>query len=317
MLTLFVLNAVIATTSKQQLSPLGVFYGAMLALLGFILYRGSDGYTLPDEKGRVFSVLRMRRLCAGLGAALCLIGVGAYVLIPQEYVTINAYHAMTRGVLMTAENPETALDAFSINEQYALLNKTLYYDDVPLISFESEQLQQEFYANYGFFGIATYYLTHPDSLLRMTRLAVENAWAVRPASLGNFAREAGFAPGAQTGFFTLCSTFTRRAMPRTVGFIVVWAATILACCRKDRGRLCILLVTVLMGLSQIVISIIGAGDADVSKHIFLFNVAFDLVSFVALAAALNWVYARVRAPGEEKKKRERRGRAKRAPSLPA
>lgn len=33
----------------------------------------------------------------------------------------------------------------------------------------------------------------------------------------------------------------------------------------------------LAGLSQIFISVIGAGDADLSKHEFLFNLSFDLI----------------------------------------
>ena len=38
----------------------------------------------------------------------------------------------------------------------------------------------------------------------------------------------------------------------------------------------------LAGLSQIFISVIGAGDADLSKHVFLFNLTFDfmLINFI-------------------------------------
>jgi hypothetical protein len=33
----------------------------------------------------------------------------------------------------------------------------------------------------------------------------------------------------------------------------------------------------LVGVSQIFISILGAGDADLGKHVFMFNVAFDII----------------------------------------
>ena len=40
------------------------------------------------------------------------------------------------------------------------------------------------------------------------------------------------------------------------------------------------------GLSGIFVSIIGAGDADLSKHEFLFTASFDLVTFAVIADAI-------------------------------
>lgn len=33
----------------------------------------------------------------------------------------------------------------------------------------------------------------------------------------------------------------------------------------------------LVGISQIIISVIGAGDADLAKHVFMYNMSFDLI----------------------------------------
>jgi hypothetical protein len=40
---------------------------------------------------------------------------------------------------------------------------------------------------------------------------------------------------------------------------------------------------ILIGISQIIVPIIGAGDADLAKHMFLFNVAFDTVNVIVFA----------------------------------
>jgi hypothetical protein len=40
---------------------------------------------------------------------------------------------------------------------------------------------------------------------------------------------------------------------------------------------------ILAGLSGIVASIIGAGDADLAKHEFLFTAAFDMVTYLTIA----------------------------------
>ncbi|MFD1903370.1 hypothetical protein ACFSQ7_03245 [Paenibacillus rhizoplanae] len=51
-------------------------------------------------------------------------------------------------------------------------------------------------------------------------------------------------------------------------------------------RLLVILATMLVGLSGIVVSIIGAGDADIAKHEFLFTLAFDLITFQAVASVI-------------------------------
>ena len=55
---------------------------------------------------------------------------------------------------------------------------------------------------------------------------------------------------------------------------------------KNRQRMLILGFVLMMGLSQIAVSIIGAGDADLAKHIFLYNVSFDLCVFILFSAGL-------------------------------
>lgn len=51
-------------------------------------------------------------------------------------------------------------------------------------------------------------------------------------------------------------------------------------------RLLVILATMLVGLSGIVVSIIGAGDADIAKHEFLFTLAFDLIIFQTAASVI-------------------------------
>jgi hypothetical protein len=44
-----------------------------------------------------------------------------------------------------------------------------------------------------------------------------------------------------------------------------------------------IVMIILVGLSGMAVSVIGAGDADLAKHEFLFMVSFDLVLFIVLA----------------------------------
>ncbi len=273
LLIFFTLSSLILTCSKQQFAPLGVLLGVLCLFLK----------TSKKTSSRKISRKWLKRGCAAVLAAA---GVLMYVLIPQEFVEINAYHAMTRGVLMTSENPEKALEDFDINPQYALLDQTIYYDRNPVIDVQNPMLKEDFYGKYGFVSIAKYYALHPGQLIAMLNEAAKSLHSIRPESIGNYEKSAGKAPGAQTGFFSLYSAMKKAWVPKTVGFILLFFAGVLAVSFKDRQRMMILAFVLTMGLSQIAVSIIGAGDADLAKHMFLYNVAFDVSTFVLISAEL-------------------------------
>lgn len=281
LLGLFVLSALILTTSKQQNAPVGV----IVAIMGIslILLRNSRPYRITVS------------LCL---AAMFAAGIATYVWIPKEFVNINKYHAMTRGVLLHSPNPEAALQFFGIDEQYALLKETIYYELYATADVDSPILENHFYKNYSFGSIAGFYAAHPDRLLSILDTAAKNAFTIRPQAMGNYEKSADKEFGAQTRFFSLYSHIKQQAAPKTFGFIVIWLLVITGCYMpsfvasvkaRDYRRLqklVLILATAGIGLSGILVSIIGAGDADLAKHEFLFTVAFDLVTFLAVSDAI-------------------------------
>ena len=88
------------------------------------------------RKKRSYRIITATLLIAILG-----VGIGSYVLIPQEFVNINKYHAMTRGCIMGSVNPEKTLESFGIDKQYAVLDETLYYDPYTSVAVDSELMQ--------------------------------------------------------------------------------------------------------------------------------------------------------------------------------
>lgn len=286
MLVLFVLSAMILTASKQQNAPVGI----IAAIIGvfFIYIRKTSMYRL------VASIL----LVSLLGVGVC-----TYVLIPKEFVNINKYHAMTRGVLMGSADPEKTLESFEIDKQFAILNKTIYYDPYTMIDVESQLLEDEFYSKYGFVSILTYYIKHPRQAEQMLDLAARDGFSIRPKAMGNYEKSVGKPFGTQTVFFSGYSILKYALAPKAFGFIIIWLLIILglytpsfvAAIRSQQWRKTIRLPLIVMligvGLSGIFVSIIGAGDADLAKHEFLFTVIFDMVSLITivdLAAKRLW-----------------------------
>ncbi|SFB46616.1 hypothetical protein SAMN05216312_10931 [Cohnella sp. OV330] len=281
MLAVFVISSLLLVTSKQQNAPLGI----LIALFGiFVLLARSD---------------RRYRISAAGGLTLLLaVSIASYVLIPQEFVNINKYHAMTRGVLPDSGDPEQSLESMGIDRQYSLLSGSIYYEPYTTIDVNSNKMLTEFYGKFGFGKVLAYYATHPDQAIRMLNLAAKGAFTTRPETMGNYEKSEGLAFGAQTHFFSLYSVLKKALTPKTFGFIFLWTIVVIGLYmpsfvsavrtknRRQAVRLPLLLTMILLGLAGIAISIVGAGDADLAKHEFMFTIVFDLVTFMTVSDAL-------------------------------
>lgn len=281
MLALFVISCIFLTTSKQQNAPVGM----IVAVLGISL--------IWIRKDYIFRILT--------GSALVLlmsVGILTYLNISSEFVNINQYHAMTRGVLKDSSEPEASLKSFNIDEQYAILKNSIYYEKYGTIDVNSPILEENFYNRYGFVSILKYYLTNPDQLSSILNVATQSAFSIKPAAMGNYEKSVGKEFRAKSHFFTGYSTLKEMLAPRTFGFIFLWSVLVIGLympsfvaavkTRNMRGmqRMVLIVATIGIGLSGIFVSIIGAGDADISKHEFLFTLSFDLVIFLVASSVI-------------------------------
>ena len=281
LLALYVFSSLMLITSKQQNAPLGVLLGLLIIPIMHSIHPKSESKLRGARMHKISTAL-----CALL---LCACGILVYFVIPQEFVDINKYHSLTRGILMTSENPEKALESFGINPQFSLLDGSIYYERYPATDVEGEELKTDLYPKYDFFSVSAYYAEHPAEFMVMLNKAAKVAYTVRPDSIGNYQRSAGKAPETRTYFFALNSTAKEAIVPHTVGFMLIWIFAMLALSLIDRKRTLVLACAILMGISQIVVSIIGAGDADLSKHIFLYSVAFDFTNFIVISTVfMRW-----------------------------
>jgi hypothetical protein len=265
LLVVFLVNGMVLTFSKQQFAPIGLLLGVMI----FLFYRKGSG--------KIF-----RSMIVVFAAALIATGTLTYLLISESFTNINLYHSMTRGVMMTSEDPAQTLEAFDIDSQYELLDGTIYFDKYPEIDPENELLIDNFYSHYNVLSVMKYYAENPNSFFEMLKLAAKSAYRNRP-SMGNYEASAGYPPDTVTDTFALYSRLKLAYTPKTLGFIVLWAGVMLALLYKKPRKLLMVLGLIAIGLSQIVVSVVGAGDADLAKHIFLYNVAFDLVNVIMFA----------------------------------
>lgn len=289
LVSLYFLSSLLFCLLNQQYTLLGVCLG----ILGFNLK-----YVNPRK--------RFKGICKICGSLLIVVSLAAWVFMPNGLSNLSKYHSMTRGVLMTAENPETALEYFGINPQYAVLTGSSYYEAISPATMNSSEMQTDFFKKFNPVSVAVYYAGNPNQLYSMLNQAVDSSFSIRPSWLGNYQIAQGYPPGTQTDFFTLWSTFKSKMMPGNFGFVTIWMGVIIVVYvrsfrtgiieknARNTLRFVGLMTWLFIGLWQLYFSIITSGDMDSLGRLFVFSLTFDLVSFVVLGKLIHWFEKKLR-----------------------
>ncbi|MHB8061971.1 MAG: glycan biosynthesis hexose transferase WsfD, partial [Ruminiclostridium sp.] len=123
-LIIYTISGILLTTSENQCATIGIFLGILS--VGFIFINKNALWRL----GCICSVLLL----------FVSVMVSIYY-IPSTYNQASKYHAMTRGVLLQATDPERALKEFGINSSYAVLTDTSSYDYYPFVNPDNKVLE--------------------------------------------------------------------------------------------------------------------------------------------------------------------------------
>ena len=271
-LILFSIFSLLLFGSKQQLAPIGVLAAMLIIRLGSIT---------KIKNIKIISIV--------IGVLFILSSALLYKSIKGDFDYMNRFHAITRGALMKGQNPEKVLKDFGIDSSYSLLKGTNFYEKVPSINPNDERLKNEFYKNYSIQSVFIYYLRNPKQFISTLKLGIENAYTIRPEAMGNYEKSEGKAYGDKSYFFSGWSSIKDTILFKTSGFMILFLIIYFSYsfkrykknsytkdsngCMFEEAYLYIFLT----GFSQIVISVVGAGDADIAKHEFLYNLSFDLM----------------------------------------
>lgn len=280
-LLLFGISTYLLLGSKQQLLPIGILGSILMIRIVFLK---------KDIKVRIISSV----------LAISFIGSSIYYYkaIKWDSYYVNKYHSMTRGVLLNEENIDEILSEFGIYNQYSILKNEVFFEDIPMVNPYNERLMQDFYSNYSSFDILLFYIKNPKALIKMTSIVFKNSYTIRPDGIGNYEKSIGKTYGKKSYFFTLWSTIKKGGIPRGLGISLIYIFLFLiylikgyinSIRLKDKNTLIFydtVLYSLLIGLSQIIISIIVIGDADLSKHLFIYNVSFDLILLIIASSFL-------------------------------
>ncbi|MBD2866784.1 glycan biosynthesis hexose transferase WsfD [Paenibacillus oceani] len=280
LLILFFVCAILLTGSKVQNAPVGV----LIALLGLRFLRmRSDG--------------AWRKTVIGFSAFLAIGSLAMYVLAPKQLKEINMYQTVFYGVLKDSPTPEQDLEELGIPKELAVLAGTNFFEETAIPQ-RDPVMYEKFYDRISHGKIALFYLKHPGRLMAKLEVAAQNGMTIRPYYLGTYEKGEGMSRGAVSAKFDWWSEWKKNVLPNTLWFLIPFCLVYYAVIALERRRAASLggkiytetfALVGLVGLISFLIPIIGDGEADLSKHLFLFNVCFDIM----FASSVLWIVYRL------------------------
>ena len=285
------LHAAKAEREKQRLW-LWAYFGAIVLFMGAKSQNFAVGLVFAVAlwcMARGIADRGVRRLALSLSAATLLISVGFYAASPKELKRINLYQTVFYGVLKHSDDIAADLAELGLPPELAPLAGTNFFEAGTAIPQTSPRLDAMFYDRVGHLDVALYYAKHPAKLLERFEWAAAHSVTIRPYYLGSYSQADGRPAGAVHLEGAWWSEGKKAHAPRSVYAALALAAlyTALLASRRVASRIGLrargpLFAVPFVAAIAYATPILGDGDADLSKHLFLYNVTFD---FMAAASA--------------------------------
>lgn len=219
-----------------------------------------------------------------------------YVSIPDWMDKDTSYQAVFYGILKSSDTLDEDLEELGLPQTYNVLADTTVYNEesVYAIDIKSEEFDQNFYQKINKFDIAWFYIKHPVRFIGKLATSIENSAYIRPPNIGNSSviveevsdRYSGWSnirvflkflynPVIILGLFFLL----------TIYVIIIDIFLILRRKKEEAGTLYKLVAMNILVLGlwiNLMLPMLGNGEADLAKHLFLFTNCIDILFALAI-----------------------------------
>ena len=218
---------------------------------------------------------------------------------PKWMSQVNNYQSIFYGITKDSKEPEKDLEKLSIPLKYLPLTNTHGFLDHGEFDIYSREFQKEVYDNASFVDVLKFYIFNPSRFIEKLKLSADSSVIIRPSYLGNYSKEDMPERLTFTERFSLWSNLRKNTIGIAFNIIVVisvlyFTVNILEIIKyikhKDNEKTVIAVACLLLFLttiSQFVLPIIGNGEADLQKHMLLFNLCFDVMILVGIYWLIN------------------------------
>lgn len=238
-----------------------------------------------------------KKITICVSVVVMLIASYSYVkLAPQWMKNDTTFQSVFFGVLYNNPSPEQATQDLGLPRELAWFESMNAYNWQSLSPGKKKDInfQTLFFDRISQIGVLKYYLTHPAFFAEKLDISAEAALPLRPTYLTNI-----HLPSQQADLlFDYRMNVWESIRKRFSGFaslflcliLVLSAANVVALLRRKASLYSILLRLALMGAAagQFTVPIVSNGNADLQKHMFLFNVHLDILIIVLLLDNLDF-----------------------------
>lgn len=231
------------------------------------------------------------RIIISLGI-VCMLITSAYYLteIPEWMGKVNGYHALFYGVLKDSPSPKQDLIDLGIDEKYHVLKNTHSYMDHQGYEMYSDEFEKEVFDKASPINITMYYLTHFDRLMEKIDKCAKSSAIIRPPYLGNYKMEDNDEIVKLDNRLSYWEAIRKSTYNNALLIIIIlvilyiitsYLTTMDIKYQNNRERFIVTIslrvMLILCAGSQFIFPVIGNGEADIIKHMYLFNLLFDIM----------------------------------------
>jgi hypothetical protein len=208
---------------------------------------------------------------------------------------INIYQTVFYGVLKDSPDPAADLRELGIREDYAVLANADYFVPHP-IDITSAEFKRDYYDKISRGKVLMFYAKHVDRFWDKLQVCAKSSFNLH-YYLGNYENTGDHKALEQSTTWTQWTEFVAKVLPKSLWFLLAFCAAFAGGlvwewrrAATAGGRILVefFLVIELMAMAQYVLPILGDGEADLGKHLFLFNV----LGSVMLVTSVIWLARR-------------------------
>ncbi|AWB46607.1 hypothetical protein DCC85_22160 [Paenibacillus sp. CAA11] len=300
-LIFLILSFVLLLYLEKNKNSYWVYIGLILSLF---IFSGSKSANFPSTLllcvPLVYYAIKnegmKKRITICSLVVVMLIGSYGYVkLIPEWMKSNTTFQSVFFGVLYDNPSPEKAAQDLGLSPELSRFESMNAYNWQSLSSDRKNiDFQTEFYDRTSQIGNLKYYLTHPAFFAKKLDISAEAALPLRPTYLANIhssSQQADLLIDHRMNIWeSLRKSFSGFASLVLCLILVLSIANVIALFRRKASLYSILLRLVLMGAAagQFIVPILSNGNADLQKHMFLFNVHLDILIIVLLLDNLDF-----------------------------
>jgi hypothetical protein len=219
--------------------------------------------------------------------------IGVYAAEPVVLRHASLYDSVFDGILVHDASPVTDMMQLGVDPKYSVLKGTVAYSHK--IDIDGKQFYRDFFSRVSTADVVKIYCLHPRQLLTELQAAAQSAAINRPGYLGNYERSAGLPPKSLSNRWSFWSLARKRFLPKSlwfyVGYFGLYFLMVLYAVIRSNNKQARLLLELcgalgLMAALQF-FAVLGEGENELIKHLFLFDALFDMTLLITIAWLAN------------------------------